>query len=169
MICRSSLTNMEALIWSSSTSSFFSLDNWTDALFYAPPCTKPPLYCPILPPELEETVENRLSDCPNITDPPEMLVISEQVAVMVPRSPVSELQVLKSGVSFCWHKVVGVVQWGGSFFFALRKRPPDPLTLFSAWRCRDSWRYGCNERENLHIKVKWCHCLIEKWKEGSFI
>lgn len=27
--------------------------------------------------------------------------------------------------------------------FLLRKRPPDPLTLFKAWRCRDSWRYGC--------------------------
>lgn len=25
----------------------------------------------------------------------------------------------------------------------LRNRPPVPLTLFTACRCRDSWRYGC--------------------------
>lgn len=30
-----------------------------------------------------------------------------------------------------------------SFFFELRKRPPHPLALLNACKCRDSCRYGC--------------------------
>lgn len=54
--------------------------------------------------------------------------------------------------------VVGVWREGRAFCcsswssFLLRKRPPGPRTRFIAWRCRDSWRYGWEEkgRKNSH-------------------
>ena len=41
--------------------------------------------------------------------------------------------------------------------FVLRNRPPDPRARFMAWRCRDSWRYGCEERNfcNLYLHVNY--------------
>lgn len=39
-----------------------------------------------------------------------------------------------------------------SCFFVLRKRPPQPLALLNACRCRDSWRYGCRMNTKSNIK-----------------
>lgn len=41
---------------------------------------------------------------------------------------------------YCWF-----CSW--SCCFVLRNRPPEPRVRFMAWRCRDSWRYGCEERK----------------------
>lgn len=37
----------------------------------------------------------------------------------------------------------------------LRKRPPGPRTRFIAWRCRDSWRYGWEEKKNSMLIDVW--------------
>lgn len=44
--------------------------------------------------------------------------------------------------SFCWF----------SFFFEFRNRPPHPLALLNACKCRDSCKYGCKIRFNYKPK-----------------
>ena len=44
---------------------------------------------------------------------------------------------------YCW-----LCSWS---CFVLRNRPPDPRARFMAWRCRDSWRYGCEERKLCNV------------------
>lgn len=103
-------------------------------------CISLPLFC-----MWTEMPEIPVSGCWKATSWLEMLVRSEQVAVEATYSTVPDW-LSNSDMLFLWCKGVELEVLLGSgcwSFFVLRKRPPDPLILFNAWICRDSWRYGC--------------------------
>lgn len=55
-------------------------------------------------------------------------------------SPMTFEQLEPSDAWCCWF-----CSWSWSCL-VLRNRPPDPRARFMAWRCRDSWRYGWEQR-----------------------
>ena len=133
----------------------------TEAQVCVPPDIRPPLHC-MAPPMWGEMPENLRSDCWNILLPLllETLVMSEHVVMEAICWPVPYWSLSNSDILFLRCKSrVSETQWvllvavGSGFctFFVLRKRPPVPLVLFNAWRCRDSWRYGCIRLRGMQI------------------
>lgn len=130
----------------------------TEAQCWFPPPISLPLNC--MAPLMWEDMppENLRSGCRNIALVPETLVMPEWLATEVTRSLLPEWWFSLCGVSFWWKSIepetwsLELLLWFWSYCwssFLLRKRPPEPLTLFSACWCRDSWRYGC-----IHSKVR---------------
>lgn len=89
------------------------------------------------------------SGCWNMSSPLKMLVTSEPDWVEVPQLPLTEcwtMDLVKLPPAVPLKILLSCVGDEGldcCIFFVFKKRPPVPLALFIAWRCRDSWRYGC--------------------------
>lgn len=125
-----------------------------DARCWVPPKVSPPLHCDALP-MFGEFPRNLSSGCClKLTLLLDTLVMSEQVEKEDAFSQILEGWISTSDAySFFWYKFTesepelafgtrsALDCWS---CLVLRNRPPDPLTLFKAWRCRDSWRYGCD-------------------------
>jgi len=130
----------------------------TEAWCWFPLLISPPLIC--TPPTRWAAIpENPRSGCLKLKSLLETLVVSERVVFEALDWPVLDWKLSSSDASFfgCKWMVSRTLHWPweevGSdrwSFFVLRKRPPDPRTLFKAWMCRDSWRYGCNP-----LRVAW--------------
>lgn len=113
--------------------------------WFPPPCKSTKWACMGKP-------ENLNSCCWKMSLLLEPLVTSEQEVVEEPSLWFScwwALDSILSPVGWSWAEpetcsslpVELLCDTGTSF--ALRNRPPDPLARFNAWRCLDSWRYGC--------------------------
>lgn len=133
----------------------------TEAGCRAPPDTRHPLHC-MAPPMWGAMHENLRPGCWKILSPlpSETRVVSEQAVReatcwAVPNWCLSHSDILLLG----WKTFESETQWvllvlDRSEFFSflvLTKRPPDPLTLFTAWRCRDSCRYGCIKLKGMQL------------------
>lgn len=127
----------------------------TEAQCWVPARISPPRNC-MAPPMWEGMPENLRSCCRKMSLVWETLAMSEWVATAVTNSLLPKWWLSVSCVSFwcklmesgtSWVLLEGF--WSDCWsLFVLRKRPPEPLTLFRAWRWRDSWRYGC-----IHLKA----------------
>jgi hypothetical protein len=136
----------------------------TEAGWRAPPDTRHPLHC-MAPPMCGAMHENLRPGCWKMVPPlPSetrvVVVVSEQVVREATCWPVSNSWLSHSDILLLgWKALDSATQWvllvldrsGFLSFPVLTKRPPDPLTLFIAWRCRDSCRYGWIKLKGMQI------------------
>lgn len=107
------------------------------------------------------------SGCWNMLSPLKILVTSEPDWVEVPQLPLSECWTMELDKlpPACRLKIflscIGDEGLDSCIFFVFKKRPPEPLALFIAWRCRDSWRYGCHTKDGIRPQF---HC----WKVQEY-